>query len=80
MLYETRVVVNGICRNCGMKVKNGEWYATPYLHLYCCSSKDLRILHEEGEKRFRESIVNQSEGKGMGHHFGSSVDEFCLEM
>jgi len=68
-----------VCKNCGFKVKNGEWYATPYLHLYCATSKDLRLLRERGKSVFEEGQKNPKKG-GMGTHFGTKYDGFCLEM
>lgn len=69
---------SGICKNCGFKVKNGEWFATTSLHFYCATSKDLQILREKGLKIYEEGQRNQK--SGMGSHFGSRYNGFCLEI
>lgn len=68
----------GICRRCGFRIKLGEWYATPHLHFFCASSKDIRQLREEGRKKFEEGRMN-SKRSGMGSHFGGKYNGFCLE-
>ena len=68
----------GLCKNCGFKVKNGEWFATHNLHYLCATPKDIRILKEKGQKRFEEGQNNLK--SGMGSHFGTKYNGFCLEI
>lgn len=67
-----------LCIKCKKPIKDGQWTATSYLHYDCCTEEDIQELRRKAEEKRKNTPIRKR--KGMGSHFGTGYDGFCLEL